>query len=79
MVNYIGNIEMPIFRLWRYKGDTWHRSLIMTYDECVSLVNFLNDRLRAFNNPWYTWGINITWGKLRMWGDRLGWKEQSNG
>lgn len=44
------------------------------YDECISLIDFLNDRLRVFKSPWYTWGIRITWTKLRRWGVRLGWR-----
>jgi hypothetical protein len=46
----------------------------MTYDDYISLVDFLNDKLRPFKNPWYTWAIRITWDKLFRWGDLLGWK-----
>jgi hypothetical protein len=46
----------------------------MIYDDYVSLVDFLNDRLRHFKNPWYTWAINITWDKLFRWGALLGWE-----
>lgn len=45
----------------------------MTYDECMSLIAFLNRRMRRFRNPWYTWAVDITWPKLRRWGKRLGW------
>lgn len=45
----------------------------MTYDQCIDLLDFLNHRLRTFNNPWYTWAIKITWAKLKRWGKMLGW------
>ena len=45
----------------------------MTYDECTSLIDFLNDRLKKFQNSWYTWAVEITWEKLKRWGVRLGW------
>jgi len=46
----------------------------MTYDECMSLIDFLNDRLRAFNSPWYTWAVKIDWDKLKRWGGLLGYE-----
>ena len=49
----------------------------MSYDEYISLVNFLNDRLRAFKSPWYTWAVRIDWPKLRRWGEMLGWKSET--
>ena len=45
----------------------------MTGAECFALIDFLNDRLRAFRNPWYTWAIEITWDKLVRWAKMLGY------
>ena len=45
----------------------------MTFDEYISLIDFLNNRLRKFKSPWYTWAIEITWEKLERWGANLGW------
>jgi len=45
----------------------------MTGAECFALIDFLNDRLRAFRNPWYTWAIEITWEKLVRWAGMLGY------
>jgi len=49
---------------------------VMKYDDYTSLLEFLDTRLRAIKNPWYTWAIEITWDKLFRWGARLGWKPQ---
>ena len=51
----------------------------MGYQECIDLVNFLNKRLRAFRNPWYTWAIDITWEKLRRWAKMLGYAPPAGG
>jgi len=41
--------------------------------ECFALIDFLNGRMRAFRNPWYTWAIKITWEKLVRWANILGY------
>ena len=45
----------------------------MTGAECFALIDFLNDRMRAFRNPWYTWAVEITWEKLIRWAKMLGY------
>ena len=50
----------------------------MKYNDCMSLLDFLNNRFRVFKNPWYTWGIEITWEKLWRWGTRLGWSPSND-
>ncbi len=46
----------------------------MIFDECMSLIDFLNERLRMLRSPWYTWAVRFDWDKLRKWGYRLGWR-----
>ncbi len=51
----------------------------MAYAECVALVVFLNRRFaKAKMNPWYLWGIEITWDKLRKWGEMLNYRGEAS-
>lgn len=51
------------------------RRQAVTYEEAVSLVNFLNERFRrAKMTPWYLWAVDIDWSKLQRWARHLGWQ-----
>lgn len=51
----------------------------MTYDECMALVAWMNNRFRkAGMKPWYSWvtAQPITWNKLLNWQERLSQPEK---
>ena len=48
----------------------------MTYQQATELIDFLGKRFRAAGlKPWYRWAVPITWGKLQLWSERLGYQE----
>lgn len=48
----------------------------MTYDECMAMLDFLNDRFaKAGMRPWYRWAVKIDWPKLKRWAVMLGWND----
>ena len=47
----------------------------MKYEECTALIDFLNERFcKAGMQPWYKWAVDISWGKLKLWGRMLGYE-----
>jgi len=40
---------------------------MMTYEQGIKKIDFLNRRMQKLKTPWYKWSIKITWDKINKW------------